>query len=244
MAYRFHVSQLRRAWGLENDAIKKYLGDMHLPSNMGTKSRKRRVFSSVKKQLDEHFGAVTQRVSSFTSTLEGFCGKHTRFNSSSSEDGCDTSGDEVGEKGENSVQNQCKLPSHSMSSADRVSSCPYPSVSEEMTRLGLKNEMDSRPCPASDNSKCNKQSSMSSNRKRKAENLSGNNSIPHKLSKKDMVETDLLVSSKTDQKNVDLSMDIDSIRMFMMTWKEACRDNDEAEVSAFTLRCICLTSPL
>lgn len=226
-----HISQLRQAWSLENAAVKKYLGDMNLPSGkMGKRSRKRPLFSSVKKQLDEHFGAITQRVSSFTSAHEEFSGKHIRFSSSSSEDVSDTSCDDEGNKDENDTQNQCKLPSQNISSADRVSSCPYPSVTEEMTRLGLKNETDPRPSPASGTLKGNKHSSMASKRKRISENLSCNISVPHKLSKRDVVEAELLVKSKKEQNNVDLSLDIDSIRMFMMTWKEACRDNNEAEV--------------
>ncbi|KAL5848549.1 hypothetical protein ACOSQ4_006562 [Xanthoceras sorbifolium] len=195
------------------------------------KSWKRPIYSSYrKKKLDERFSVISERVKSFSSVHEDFCGKHIRFVSSSSGD--DDSNDCTDEDN-NDVGSHLRFPSQTNSS-DRMSSCPYPSATEELTRLGLKDEINGQLSPAGDSSRQDGNSG-SSTKKRKFEKLSRGYSAPAKLHKKDKVKKSTLQGETDHAQNVklykpDISLSHDSMRLFITTWKEACKDHTAEEV--------------
>ncbi|KAK2993282.1 hypothetical protein RJ640_022121 [Escallonia rubra] len=218
-----HITQIGQARRSENTALKKCLEGWN--RNSGTKRKKRPLFSSQKKQMDDHFSVISQRVSSFSVASGESSGTHLRFVSSSSEDEMDNSDDEE-EKG---VGNDARsmFSSQNVDSSDRVSSCPYPSAVEEMTRLGLNSEMDAGPSP--------EHHGPPSRKKRKSEKIIHNIPGRHKLSKRDE-KADFCRSTDNKKKGfdngneVDLSLSSDSLKMFVTTWKEACRENSVPEV--------------
>lgn len=235
------MSHIHQGWNSEQAALKKYIGDDKPTSS--NKRKKRPLFTSQKKQLDEHFGRISERVNSFTSAHEDFCGKHIKFNSSGSEDVNDSSSDGEGNRNENLPQNSCRNQSQNENSSDRVSSCPYPSMTEERTRLGLKSEAGPNPSTAS-SFLVDNELSRPLKRKRKSEN-SITGTPAHQLLKRDEVDPRRSINNKqfnmskakkkklrflSQVNDVELSRDNDSIRMFILTWKEACRENNVTEV--------------
>lgn len=235
------MSHIHQGWNSEQAEIKKYIGDGKPTS--GSKRRKRPLFTLQKKQLDEHFGRISERVNSFTSTQEEFCGKHIKFNSSGSEDVSDSSSDGEGNGDENLSQNSCRYQSQNENSSDRVSSCPYPSITEERERLGLKSEVGFNPSTGG-GALIENELSRPSKKKRESDN-SSTGTPAHQLLKRDEVDAHCSNNNKqfnmskakkkklrflSQMNEVELSRDNDSIRMFILTWKEACRENNVTEV--------------
>ncbi|KAL2469414.1 Histidine kinase [Abeliophyllum distichum] len=161
--------------------------------------RKRPLFSAQKKQLDDHFE-----------------------DGDSEDNGCEDNQDE------NNTPSNCTTLLPNLR-ADRVSSCPYPSAAEEMTRLGLKSEVDGSPCAPSDGVRCSADVE-SSQRKRKSENIIFKASSPQKLIKREKFHTDIERKGFSNQGTNDHLLANDSLRMFITTWKEACRGNSVDEV--------------
>lgn len=226
---RMHISAIRRARNSEHGILKEH------KETFRPKRRNHPLSSSEKKVLDERFSAISERVENFSSVDKDFCGKHIRFGSSSSED--EHGDDCIDEDDDDSVSaSHINFQSQSIKSSDRVSSCPYPSATEEMKRLGLKNEICSTPSPASGSQRPNYQSSGSVKTKRKYENLNCTISAPPKLQKKDEVEVDVPAESGHGTKEfnymggADYSVAIDSLRKFISTWKEVCQGHTVTEV--------------
>ena len=222
-----HITHIRKAKRSETTVLDKCLEG--ISRKAVKKNKKRPLFSSQKKQLDQHFNAISKRIDSFSSTF----GKHIRFTSSSDEDDSDNCDDED-DKNQNSEQSRSKFSSQSVNSSDRVSSCPYPSATEEMNRLGLRSEIDPSRSSASDGLTCN-EPIRPFKRKRKSENISGNARGPYKVPKRNEVSPDFSTGCEkkggSSKKNkVDYSLPDESVRMFLTTWKEACRENSVAEV--------------
>ena len=191
------------------------------------RKKKRPLFSLEKKELDDRFTAITQRVTSFASVNKDFSGKHVRFASSSSEDDSAIDGSDSEEKGDiNCTGNQCQLPSVKSRSGDKVSSCPYPSVAEEIKRLGLRGETYEYSSPARQ-SLYSSQPGEPLKKKRKLKNQTQGEAIEKNSLFK---HGDTHTGEKLKQKNIDVSLANDSIRMFITTWKEACRENTAGEV--------------
>ncbi|KAJ0093916.1 hypothetical protein Patl1_26033 [Pistacia atlantica] len=222
-----HINFIREARRSEDVILKKYWEG----SQPDHKRRKRRIFSSHrKKQLDERFSAICERVKSFSSVHEDF-GKHIRFVSSGSED---EDSDDCSNEGNNDVG--CHfMPSSRVNSSDQVGSCPYPSATEEIARLGLKGEMNHRIFAVGSSSRQD-ENIGSLSKKRKFGNQIGPMSAPAKLLKKKKVKQGALpVENDDDTKDVkvdeaEISLSEDCMRMFITTWKEACRDYSVTEV--------------
>ncbi|KAK3004441.1 hypothetical protein RJ639_020203 [Escallonia herrerae] len=232
-AVRMHITQIGQARRSENTAIKKCLEAWN--RNTGTKRKKRPLFSSQKKQMDDHFSVISQRVSSFSMASGESSGTHLRFVSSSSEDEMDNYDDEE-EKG---VGNDARsrFSSQNVDSSDRVSSCPYPSAVEEMTRLGLNSEMEAGPSPNSGSLTGTEHHGPPSRKKRKSEkiihNIPGHHKLPKRDEKADVYRsTDNKKKGFDNENEVDLSLTSDSLRTFVTTWKEACRENSVLEVTS------------
>lgn len=256
-----HISYIQQAWNSEQAAIEKYLGDENMTSGKksrkllgssqhkkeldeqigvmleaanlgdentisGIKGRKRPVSSPHKKQLDDHIG-----VSSLTSTHKDIRGKHIRF-----DDVSDTLNNDKDDKDGNIPQNSCSNPSQ-IARSDR-SSCPYPSLDEEIRRLRLKGKVGPSPSPASSTLMHN-----GHNRPLKRKRLSEDSSTAtptHQFLKRDEDKARglnngkryTLSREKIKQINeVDVTRDTDSLRKFISIWKEACMENNVTQVS-------------
>ncbi|PSS35677.1 Striatin like [Actinidia chinensis var. chinensis] len=227
---RMHLSHIRQAKRSENSALK-ILDELRQKSDK--RSKKRPLFTPQKKQLDDHFRSISQRVKSFSSLHGDFGGKHIKFGSSCSEHEDSDDYELVGNKNDVDAKIECKLLSGNNNSCDRVSSCPYPSAAEEISRLGLKGELDVNASVASGGGSYNESNGLSKKR-RKSENLSSNIVAPRKLPKKDTIGPDLLTEDERKEfialSEADLLLPKSSMRMFVTTWKEACLENNVAEV--------------
>ncbi|KAM3327143.1 hypothetical protein P3S67_002269 [Capsicum chacoense] len=127
---------------------------------------------------------------------------------------------------------QKKFPVGNIKSSDRPATCPCPSASEEMTRLGLKDEVEVSPHTASGSDKTSKDIAQF-NRKRKYDENSL--ALPKKVPKQDVVQANLTRKNKKEKKSnkmwnqgADVSNDFshgdDSIKMFVNTWKGGMSD--------------------
>ncbi|CAK7328430.1 unnamed protein product [Dovyalis caffra] len=250
-----HISFIREAKASENSTQRKCreilarngtLKKCQDARSSGPRVRPRRYegrFSSEKEQLEERFSAVRERIKSFSQENNGFCGKHIRFVSSSSEDEKSDDGTYDNETTSNNVGSHSKYSAQAISSSDRVSRCPYPSAIEEMSRLGLKGEMGVQFSPDGGSSRP-KESNRSFLKKRKLEDVS---SVPSKLlrsSKKHVHpidncdKTEMFGTPSED----DISLSSNSLRAFITTWKEACKDYTVAEENSGInkVRVLCL----
>ncbi|KAF5736629.1 hypothetical protein HS088_TW14G00776 [Tripterygium wilfordii] len=227
-----HISFIREARKSENATLKKF--QEADPPKFNNKSRRRPLFNSIKKQLDERFDAISQRVESFSSSGKNFCGKHIQFLSSSSEDE-DSEDSSNGKKNDDYSGRRLKFSSQNSKTSHRVSSCPYPSAIEEMNRLGLKGEMGA--CPNATGTSMNHDSVESSSKKRKLGKESCSMSAPAKFFKRDVVKDDLHpievgneAGEVTELNEADCLLSGESIGMFIRTWKDACREYPVIEV--------------
>ncbi|CBI17221.3 unnamed protein product, partial [Vitis vinifera] len=179
-----HISFIREARKLEHMTLKKSQGSLkQIPDK---KIREHPLRSSEKKKLDERFSAMSQRVKSFASAHDDFGGKHTIFVSSCSEE--DGSDDHKYEESEEDIDgcSNSKFSSPNSKTRDRVSSCPYPSAIEEMTRLGLKGETEGNP--SASGSSMHSENTGPFKRKRKSSNRSCTVSKYLKLPKRNKLE--------------------------------------------------------
>lgn len=187
--------------------------------------KKRPLFSLQKEELDNRFSAISERVTSFASVNKEFRVQHIRFVSSSSDEDEDMTDSSDSEKvGNDSLKsNQSQSSSVKRKNGDRVSSCPYPSVAEERTRLGLKEEIDEPSSPCTQGLKSNQKSELPK-KKRKLKTRSHGKAVEQGsflLSRSTELEEEI------NSNNADAN---DSIRMFITTWKEACRGHTAIEV--------------
>jgi hypothetical protein len=208
-----HITAIREAKKSEQSTLEKCL------KTLGSKSgefRTRPISSSQKKQLDERFSTISQRVESFSSVEKSFCGKHIRFTWSSSEDeGSDYSTDD--DQDDNIMSNWSNSSSQFGKSSERVSSCPYPSATEEMARLVVKGDKQRDSL-----SNSSRRSGFTEPPKKKRK------SVNFKYKKVDPVPITTKLSSDMDKY---LTITDDSLQMFVTTWKEACSEHRVAEVS-------------
>ncbi|CAI9290486.1 unnamed protein product [Lactuca saligna] len=207
-----HITLIRKAKPLENATISKYL------ESSGKQKKTRPLFTSQKKQLDENFGAISQRLKSFSSEN----GKHIRFLSSSEDEGVDVESDE--NEDETCLTSQSKSKSKSKKSSrkkkrsNRVSTCPYPSVNEEKTRLGITSEKEEKPNEAV----------ASVNKKRKSDEIACNDFRTLKLRKRDVVMMKNV--SLIDYGHIANTLSNESIMSFVTLWKDACKGKNASEV--------------
>ncbi|XP_050899985.1 protein NO VEIN isoform X1 [Lathyrus oleraceus] len=223
-----HITAIREAKKAEESTIEKCLKTLRSKSD---KFRNRPISSSQKKQLDERFSTIAQRVESFSSVEKSFCGKHVRFTSSSSEDEVsDYSTDN--DQNDNIIMSSWSNPSSKFGkSSERMSSCPYPSATEEMARLVVKGDKQG---DSLSNSSLRKGFSEPPSKKRKTENVTSTKPfkfLNFKYKKVDPSPTENVNTTKVS-KNMDkyLSITDDSLQMFVTTWKEACLEHKVAEV--------------
>ncbi|XP_060181122.1 protein NO VEIN-like isoform X2 [Lycium barbarum] len=149
-------------------------------------------------------------------------GKHVRFISGSDYENSDDDQDE------SAAHSQSKLAVGNIESSDGPTTCPYPSASEEMTRLGLKTEVEVSPHTASGSDK-NSEGIGPSNRKGKHDDVQSSLALPRKVSKREKLLARRNKKETKFDKMWNQGSD-DSIKVFVNTWKEACRTNTVDEV--------------
>lgn len=182
--------------------------------------------SRFKKMLDKRFSAISERVKCFSSMHEDFCGQHIRFVSSSSDD---EEGNDCTDEDDNDVSH-LHFSSHSNSS-DRVSGCPYPSATEERSRLGLMDETTARLSLGS----VRPDENSGFSKKRKFDKLSCHHSAPAKLQKKvRFKDNPLIIGDNDDAEDANCDDHTSScdkcIMTFITTFKEACKDHTADQV--------------
>ncbi|XP_006360950.1 uncharacterized protein [Solanum tuberosum] len=193
-------------------------------------------------ELDENFTSISERITSFSSANGEFCGKHIRFISSDSEDAnSDGDQDETG----------------NIKNSEQPSICPYLNASEEMMPLGLETEVKVSLHTTSGSDIYSKDISQSdstfrslldkterylrqSKRKRKFDDIQSLMASHTEVVKRKVVQTKPFTRRKgtkisplgnqDSNGSSDSSQGNDSIKMFVNTWKEACRTNDVDEV--------------
>ncbi|KAH0635064.1 hypothetical protein KY289_038096 [Solanum tuberosum] len=220
---RMYVTLIHEAKQFEMSTVNKYINVVKKKSSKNTKNRP--LLSSEKKQLDEHFNAMCERIKSFSSAKKEFCGTHIRFQSSSESESSDD--DQYGSAA-------CSPAGNIIS--DIPTTCPYPSASEEMMRLGLKAEDDFGLLTASGSDRYSKDIRQSKS-KRKHDDVHSSMALPKKALKRDAITHSNKKGSKLSQTwkdesdgSNDFSNGDDSIKSFVNTWKEACRTNNVDEV--------------
>lgn len=187
-----------------------------------------------KQQLDERFSAISQRVESSSSVPKDYCGKHVRFSSKSSGDEDSDDNAHETEKNGNDSSSGLKVPLQINKSYDGSSSCPYPSATEEVARLGLNGEVSVHASPIG--SQKDSIGNGTSKRKRKSGHQMHTTFGSPTLGKKVKVEASLLEKDSFDNSDegsgdeAECKITNNSLRMFITTWKDGCRDATVPEV--------------
>ncbi|KAH7521674.1 hypothetical protein FEM48_Zijuj07G0058000 [Ziziphus jujuba var. spinosa] len=213
-----HISAISKARNSESAVLKKHQGTSE--PKFDKKCRKRPLSPSQKKLLDERFNAISERVENFSHVNKNFCGKHIKFDSTSSEDE-QTDDCKYDDDNDSVSGGHMDFSSQSIKSSEQISSCPYPSATEEMKRLGLKGESCSGLSPASAIQR-NYQDGVPAKKQRKYDN-------PNVIEKSVLPSEN---SPKTKKFNhmADFSMANDSLGSFISTWKEVCIGHTVTEV--------------
>ncbi|XP_022924460.1 uncharacterized protein LOC111431955 isoform X2 [Cucurbita moschata] len=225
-----HISVIRKARRSEDDILSKYL------TKSNEKRRKRPLFSMKKQQLDKRFSAVSQRVESSSSVPKDYCGKHVRFSSESSGDEDSDDNTHKTEKNGNHSSSDLKVPLQINKSYDSSSSCPYPSATEEVARLGLNGEVSVHASPIGSQKDSVGNGTSKRKRKRKSGHQMHTTFGSPTLGKKVKVEASLLEKDSFDNSDegsgdeAECKITNNSLRMFITTWKDGCRDATVPEV--------------
>ncbi|KAJ8760099.1 hypothetical protein K2173_010955 [Erythroxylum novogranatense] len=211
-----YVSLIQEAKKSHDAFLKKYLGK----KSDATKKRK---------NLEERFYAIRECVDSGSPPVKSFCGKHIRFLSSSSEEEASDDSPSESKMRSNDNVSRSNCISHS---SDRVSSCPYPSEAEELSRLGLDGEVEigSQYSSASGSSK-HKKNIRPLTKKRKFKDENCNAPSPSKTCKIDGGKLKVCVNNTEEFFDTqDLLLPNNTMMSFITTWKHACTHHTPAEV--------------
>ena len=146
--HRLHISYIREAKKAEKATISKCFDENKhsAPQNRKRNSSQPPNMRLQKQVLEKRFGLLSKRIQTFSSRWDDFSGKHIRFESSDSDDvDDDVNYDDDDGNDDDSFENDkgfmCQnQSSHDRDNGKRVSSCPYPSTTEEMVRLGIRPE--------------------------------------------------------------------------------------------------------
>ncbi|ESQ56312.1 hypothetical protein EUTSA_v10024181mg [Eutrema salsugineum] len=183
---RMYVSFIQDAKRQEGETLKILLTELH---------QKYQIPSS-KKQSRNKSLTVSERADSFALHHKDYCGKHIRFDSSSSDEN-------------DSIDYEVK----NLSSSDHISSCPYPSVAEEMKRLGGSNKKRK--------TESNHEKSDSSKVRRRAPSKlhsgNANQEIP-----KSVDDSDAKKVFNVDE--ADFTLTEGALREFISIWKDNCKE--------------------
>ncbi|PKA53015.1 hypothetical protein AXF42_Ash001996 [Apostasia shenzhenica] len=174
-----------------------------------------------KKYLDERFHHISNRVKHFSSIWNDDGSRHVYSNSS--DEGNDPQEDDDEDGGRDCASNNKHQNFFSdKGPCQRVSSCPYPSKTEEMMRLGLK-PGNSEKASLAVGRVIGKENGKSFARKRKL--VADNASSSCKFLK--TVDASKL---EAERHFVDIDLSTSETEKFVATWKEACRSHSVSEV--------------
>jgi len=210
-----HISLLQQAKQTEVSAAK-LLGNMSGSGNSSWEKDllKNASFRTHKKALDKRFISLTNRIKQ----LPGI-NKHIHFDSTDDETNSDT-GSENGKSDDNENKNECSV-LDKKDGDKRVNSCPYPSKTEELERLGLKSEINKRP--SLENSKPKESGKKGKvSEKRKCEEI-GSPSCSCKQPKKQQ-------KLQKHEASPNCFLSIGKLENFVTTWKETCREHPVQQV--------------
>ncbi|KAI3935471.1 hypothetical protein MKW98_027611, partial [Papaver atlanticum] len=239
---KLHITSIQDSKRAEESTLMDYVQILEQKCNLKNSKAeaviaKAPCIHSQKKDLDKRFSTIAQRIKSFSPIQADLDGKHIRFLSSDSEAESDENDadDEVGNKDEKSLTVNHRVSSQDrQSSGKRASTCPYPSASEEMTRLGMKIELD-EPSPAKINGKKRKGRYFSSGStppsskfsKRSKLNLEG---VEGNLFLQNDAKTELINNSGSEDVIFGLMLNDKMMDTFITTWKDACQMHSVTEV--------------
>ncbi|XP_024008984.1 uncharacterized protein LOC18994044 isoform X2 [Eutrema salsugineum] len=182
---RMYVSFIQDAKRQEGETLKILRTELH---------QKYHILSSKRQQQDKSL-TVSDHADLFASHPKDYCGKHTRFNSSSSDDN---------DSGDCEVEN--------VNNADHFSSCPYPPVAEEMKQLGSsKKKRKVESCNLEKSSKLLRRGSSKLRRGHVKEE------IPKSADDSDAKQV-------FDVNEADFTRSEGALRLFLSTWKDTCKE--------------------
>ncbi|XP_050219980.1 protein NO VEIN [Mercurialis annua] len=231
-----HIKFILEAKRSKNTNLKKCLSAISAPSSISH----RKTPNLQKKDIDVRFSDISRRIESFGYAHMGFQGKHIRFDSSSSEDEESNDSMEEDKMIKNGDRNHFSL--QNVNNTDKVSTCPYPSATEEMSRLGLKGETSSQSTLRKHKShlkRINDENTQSSleRKKRRFEELSSKVFAPSTLLKGDNAKHNIHPLENGDKNEVvstiserSFSLSMESLVTFITTWKDACKEHSVNEV--------------
>ena len=212
---RLHISLLRQARQTEVSTVK-LLGNK---SGSGHSSEEKYLskntnFHTHKKVLDKRFNSLTNRIKQ----LPGI-NKHIHFDSTDDETDGDTSSEDD-KNDDNEGKNGCSV-LDKKDGDKRVNSCPYPSKTEEMERLGLKSKIKKRPAVARRKERQREQKAIVREKRKFEENASPSSSCkqPKKQQKLQKHEA-----------SPNCFLSIGKLENFITTWKETCREHPVQQV--------------
>jgi hypothetical protein len=169
-----------------------------------------------KQALEKRFNSITNRIKQLPGINE-----HIHFISSDDEIDGDS-----GSEDDKLDGNESKNDSSVLDNKDgdkRASSCPYPSKTEEMERLGLKSETCRRP--ALESSKVRERGKKGNSReKRKVEENGSPSSLCDRPKKQQKMQT------QKHEVPPNCCLSISKLENFITTWKETCREHPVQQV--------------
>lgn len=210
---RLHISFLRQARQTEVSAVK-LLGNK---SGSGHSSQEKYLsknanFHTHKQALDKRFNSLTNRIKQ----LPGI-NKHIHFDLTDDEIDGDTSSED-GKFDDNESKNERPV----LDDVDtRANSCPYPSKTEEMKRLGLKSETNKKP--ALESSKARESGKRGNLREKRKFEENGSPSSSCKQPKKQQ-------KLQKHEASPNCFLSIGKLENFITTWKETCREHPVQKV--------------
>ncbi|KAF8778986.1 hypothetical protein HU200_003091 [Digitaria exilis] len=210
-----HISFLRQARQTEVSAVKllgNKSGSGH--SNQEKYSSKNTNFHTHKQALDKRFNSLTNRIKQ----LPGI-NKHIHFDSTDDETEGDTSSED-----DKFYDNESKNGRPVLDKKDvdpRVNSCPYPSKTEEMERLGLISETNKKP--ALESSKARGSGKKGNLREKRKFEENGTPSSSCKQPKKQK-------KLQKHEASPNCFLSIGKLENFTTTWKETCREHPVQQV--------------
>ncbi|KAG0462014.1 hypothetical protein HPP92_020490 [Vanilla planifolia] len=224
----YHVHLIREAVKAENTVIREKLNEVKScrgKTNVLEKKRKQRpLFISEEKQnLDNRFNYISKCFKSLASKFTDSGGNHVYFNSSDEGNATQEEDDDNSDGEDSASNNKYQNISHDKGYFPHVNSCPYPSKTEELMRLGLNTGKVDKAVPTTTLA-VDSENRKPIRKKRKSESTS-TVSLSSKYQKK-VEKFDL----DAKQQLGDLTLSNGDIEKFVTTWKAACQKLSVTEV--------------
>ncbi|KAK8965563.1 hypothetical protein KSP40_PGU007311 [Platanthera guangdongensis] len=228
---RFYVSHIKEVSKAECNVFREKLDGSWVGSDRNEVLEKKSGsqplnIASEKQILDKRFNYISSCVKTFSSECNEIDGKHVYFNVSDDCDDCNESKeDDISDAYKCDGNDKTCLNNYQSLSVkgcgQLVSSCPYPSKTEEMVRLGLKPADSYKTLPATAPTP-SRTPQTAFRRKRKKE--SKDSKICKYFKKEEAAEL------KVYDHTCDLTLHNGDVEKFVATWKVACGEHSVSEV--------------